>query len=110
MTIVAYPVLTFVSHHPLRAEQSVAALAEGDAALNGLGLACPAFALRREHRVTSTVAPVSARIAIQSVVTPDSVVARNTAFSPNASRIKRREHANNDAHQGRSEASTASVP
>lgn len=40
MTIVAYTVLTFVSHHLLRPEPSVAALAEGDAALNGLGLAC----------------------------------------------------------------------
>lgn len=40
VTIVAYTVLTFVSHHLLRPEPSVAALAEGDAALNGLGLAC----------------------------------------------------------------------
>ncbi|WP_206523239.1 MULTISPECIES: hypothetical protein [unclassified Mesorhizobium] len=43
----AYTVLTFVSHHLLRPEPSVAALAEGDAALNGLGLAClPDHALR----------------------------------------------------------------
>ncbi|RWE57917.1 MAG: hypothetical protein EOS67_10785 [Mesorhizobium sp.] len=47
VTIVAYTVLTFVSHHLLRPEPSVAALAEGDAALNGLGLAClPDHALR----------------------------------------------------------------
>ncbi|MER8825201.1 hypothetical protein NKH73_01450 [Mesorhizobium sp. M0938] len=36
----AYTVLTFVSRDLLRPEPSVAALAEGDAALNGLGLAC----------------------------------------------------------------------
>ncbi|WP_254022389.1 hypothetical protein [Mesorhizobium escarrei] len=43
----AYTGLAFVSHHLLRPEPSVAALADGDAALNGLGLAClPDHALR----------------------------------------------------------------
>src|SRR6266478_8818295 len=40
---------------------------------------------RSAFAVTSTVAPVSARIAIQSVVTPTSVVTRNTPLSPSAS-------------------------
>src|SRR5437773_6950092 len=39
---------------------------------------------RNAFAVTRTVAPVSARIAIHSVVTPNSVVIRNTLLSPSA--------------------------
>ncbi|RWM82538.1 MAG: hypothetical protein EOR81_04490 [Mesorhizobium sp.] len=66
--IVAYAVLTFVCHHLLRPEPSVAALAEGDAALNGLGLACLPDALRpflaegRLQQVLEDLVPAFSRL------------------------------------------------